>query len=58
VGETISWNIGALESSKNVKINTQCFDKEEMSFAKLLGGFEKVFSLYYKDLHGFYPSLT
>jgi hypothetical protein len=53
VGETISWNIGALESSKNVKISTQCFDKEEMKFAKLLGGFQKVFAWSYKDLRGF-----
>jgi hypothetical protein len=58
VGETISWNIGALESSKNVKINTQCSDKEEMRFSKLLGGFQKVFSWSYKDLHGFDPGLT
>jgi ribonuclease HI len=36
MGETISWNIGALKYSKNVKISTQCFDKEEMKFDKLL----------------------
>jgi hypothetical protein len=29
-----------------------------MKFAKLRGGFEKVFSWYYKDLHGFYLGLT
>jgi hypothetical protein len=58
VGETISWNIGALESSKNVKINTQYFDKEETRFSKLLGGFQKVFAWYYKDLRGFDPGLT
>jgi hypothetical protein len=45
VGETISLNIGALESSKNVKISTQCYDKEEIRFAKLLGGFQNVFGL-------------
>jgi hypothetical protein len=27
VGETISLNIRALESSRNVKISTQCFDR-------------------------------
>jgi ribonuclease HI len=43
VGETISLNIGALESPKNVKISTQCSDKEEMRFVKLLGGFQNVF---------------
>jgi hypothetical protein len=58
VVETISWNIGALESSMNVKISTQCSDKEEMKFSKLLGGFQKVFSWSYKDLRGFDPSLT
>jgi hypothetical protein len=58
VGETISWNIGALESSKNVKISTQCSDKEETKFAKLLGGLKNVFAWSYEDLHGFDPSLT
>jgi hypothetical protein len=58
MGETISWNIGALESSKNVKISTQCSDKEEMKFAKLLGGFQKAFAWSYKHLRGFDPGLT
>jgi hypothetical protein len=58
VGETISLNIGALETLKNVKISTQCSDKEETNFAKLLGGFQNIFAWSYEDLHGFYPSLT
>jgi hypothetical protein len=57
VGETISLNIGALESSRNVNISTQCSDKEEMKFAKLLGGFQKVSAWPYKDLRGFDPGL-
>jgi hypothetical protein len=36
VGETISLNIGALESPKNVKIGAQCSDEEKRKFAKLL----------------------
>ena len=28
-----------------------------MKFAKLLGGFQKLFSWYYKDLHGFDPGI-
>jgi hypothetical protein len=58
VGETISLSIGALESSKNVKISTQCSDKEEMRFAKILGGFQNVFGWSYEDLCGFDPGLT
>jgi hypothetical protein len=57
VGETISLNIGALKSSKNVKISTQCFDKEEIKFTKLLGEFQDVFSWSYKNLRGFDPGL-
>jgi hypothetical protein len=57
VGETIPLNIGALESSRNVNISTQCSDKEEMKIAKLLGGFQKVYAWPYKDLHGFDPGL-
>jgi hypothetical protein len=57
VGETIPLNIGALKSSRNVNISTQCFDKEEMKIAKLLGGFQEVYVWHYKDLHGFDPSL-
>jgi hypothetical protein len=53
VGETISLNIGTLESPKNVKIGAQCSNEKEMKFAKLLGEFEDVFSWYYEDLRGF-----
>jgi hypothetical protein len=55
VGETISSNIGALESSKNNDIDTQCSDNEKMKFAKLIGGFQKVYAWCYKDLRGFDP---
>jgi hypothetical protein len=58
VDETISSNIGALESSKSVKISIQCSDKEEMRFAKLLGGFQNVFAWSYEDIRGFDPCLT
>jgi hypothetical protein len=37
VGETISLNIGTLESLENVKIGAQCFYDDKMKFAKLLG---------------------
>jgi len=53
VGETISSNIGVLESPKNTNIDTQCSDNEKMKFAKLLGGFRKVSDGPYKDLRGF-----
>ena len=58
MGETISLNIGALESSKNVKISVQCSDKEEMKLAKLLGRFQDVFAWSYEGLHGFDHGLT
>jgi hypothetical protein len=58
VGQIISSNIGALESSKNFKISTQCSDKKEMKFTKRLGEFQNIFSWSYKDLHGFDPGLT
>jgi hypothetical protein len=58
VGETISWNIGALKSSKNVKISTQCSNKEETKFAKLIGGFQNVFSWSYEDHCGFDHGVT
>jgi hypothetical protein len=57
VGETISLNIGALESTKNVKIGTRCSYEEEMKFAMLLGGFQDVFAWSYEDLRGFDPGL-
>jgi hypothetical protein len=57
VGETISLNIGAPKSSKDVKIAAKCSDKEEMKFSKLLGGFQDVFDWSYEDLRGFYPGL-
>jgi hypothetical protein len=57
VGETISLNIGTLESPKNVKIGAQCFDEEKMKFVNLLGEFQDVFSWYYEDLLGFDPAL-
>jgi hypothetical protein len=56
VGETISFNIGTLESPKNVKIGAQCSDEEKMKFSKLLGEFQDVFSWSYEDLHGFDPA--
>jgi hypothetical protein len=40
VGKTISLNIGALESSRNVKISVQCSDKEEMSWPSYLVDFK------------------
>jgi hypothetical protein len=50
-------NLGALECPKNVKIGAQCFDEEEMKFAKLLGGFQDAFAWSYEDLRGFDPGL-
>jgi hypothetical protein len=58
VGKTISLNIGALESPRNVKISAQFFDNKKMRFAKILGEFHDVFAWYYRDLRGFYPGLT
>jgi hypothetical protein len=55
VGEIIL-NIGTLESSRNVNISTQCSDKEEMKFSKILGGFQKNYAWPYEDLRGFDPS--
>jgi len=57
VGETMSLNIRAPKSSKDVKIGAKCSDKEEMEFAKILGGFQKVSSWPYKDLCSFDPGL-
>jgi hypothetical protein len=57
VGETISSNIGALESPKSDNIDNQCSGNEKMKFSKLLGGFRKVFAWPYKDLHGFDPGI-
>jgi hypothetical protein len=57
IGGTISLNIGALEFSKSVKKGVQCSDKKEMRYAKILCGFQNVFSWSYEDLRGFDPSL-
>jgi hypothetical protein len=57
VGETISLNIGTLESPKNVKICAQCSDEEKINFSKLLGEFQDVFAWSYEDLRGFDPGL-
>jgi hypothetical protein len=57
VGETISLNIGTPESTKNVKIGTQCFDGKEMKFSKILGEFKDIFAWSYKDLCGFDPGI-
>jgi hypothetical protein len=53
VGETISLNIGAPESPRNVKIGAQCSDGKKMRFTKPLGEFQDVFSWCYKDVRGF-----
>jgi hypothetical protein len=45
VGETISLNIGTLESQKNVKIGAQCSVEEKLKFSRLLGEFQDVFFL-------------
>jgi hypothetical protein len=57
VGETISLNIGAPESPKNVKIGAQCSDEDKMKFAKMLGEFQDFFAWSYEDLRGFYLAL-
>jgi hypothetical protein len=57
VGETISLNIGTLESPKNVKIGAQFSDEKKMKFSKLLGEFQDVFAWSYDDLRGFDPAL-
>jgi len=53
VGETIPLKIGVLESLRNINISSQCYEKEEMKFSKLLGGFQKDYAWPYKDLSGF-----
>ena len=53
MGETISLNIGILDSPKNVKIGAQCIDEEKSKFTKLLREFQDVFAWSYKNLHGF-----
>jgi hypothetical protein len=55
VGETISLNIGKLESPNNVKIGAQCSDEEKLKFPNLLGEFQDVFSWSYEDIHAFDP---
>jgi hypothetical protein len=57
VCETISLNIGTLNSPKNVKIGAQCTDEEKLKFTNLLREFQDVFSWSYEDIHGFDPSL-
>jgi hypothetical protein len=57
VGETISLNIGTLDSPKNVKIGAQCSDEEKLKFTELLHEFQDAFSWSYEDLSGFDPSL-
>ena len=51
-------NIRTPRSSSNVKINIQGSDKEEMKYAKLLSGSQKVFSWFNAGLHGFDPGLV
>jgi ribonuclease HI len=57
VGETISLNIGTLDSPKNVKIGSQCTNEEKLKFIELLHEFEDVFAWSYEDLRGFDPDL-
>jgi hypothetical protein len=57
VVEAISMKIRTPISSSNVKINVQGSNKKEMSSAKLLGGFQKVFAWFNMDLCGFDPGL-
>jgi hypothetical protein len=57
VGETISLNIGTLDSPKNVKIRAQCTDEEKLKFTELLREFQDGFSWSYEDIHGFYHAL-
>jgi ribonuclease HI len=57
VGETISLNIGTLETPKNVKIGVKSSDEEKNKFSKLLSEFQDVFAWSYEDLRGFYPCL-
>jgi ribonuclease HI len=58
VVETIPLNIRTPKSSTNVKINVQCFDKEEMRSTGLLGESQKVFAWSYEDLRSFDPGLV
>jgi hypothetical protein len=55
VGETISMNIWALESSRDINVSTQCYNIKKRKFTKLLGEFQKVFAWPYKNLRGFDP---
>jgi hypothetical protein len=57
VGETISLNIGTLETPKNVKIGSKCSNEEKVKFSKLLGKFQDVFAWSYEYLRGFDPGL-
>jgi hypothetical protein len=51
-------HIRTLGSSSNVKINIQGSDKEKMKYIELLSGFQKGFSWFNVDLHGFDPNLV
>jgi hypothetical protein len=57
VGDTISFNIGTPECSKNVKIGAQCSDEEKLKFTELLHEFQDVFSWSYEDLRGLDPAI-
>jgi ribonuclease HI len=57
LGDTISLNIGTPESTKIIKLGTQCSDEEKVKFTKLLREFQDVFAWSYEDLLGFDPTL-
>ena len=57
MSETISLNIGTLNSPKNVKIGAQCTNEEKLKFTNLLRKFQDVFAWSYEDIHGFDPSI-
>jgi hypothetical protein len=46
-----------LSLHKNVKIGAQCYDEENLRFAKFLAEFQDVFAWSYEDICGFDPSL-
>ena len=56
--ETILLNIRTFEPSTNVKINVQCYDKEEMGSTGLLSESQKFFAWSYEDIRGFNPGLV
>jgi hypothetical protein len=57
VGDTISLNLGTLESPKIVKLGAQCSDEEKEKFTELLREFQDFFAWSYEDLCGFDPAL-